>query len=121
MEGIADVRDESSRAGLRIAIDIKRNEDPDVTLNQLFKFTPLQTTFSIINIVLVNGRPRTLNLKQLLQHYLAHRRAVILRRTRFLLQKAEKSALLVAGQTLAVDFIDAIIGIIRASDNTDNP
>ncbi len=113
--GISDVRDISSREGMRIEIEVRKGEDADVILNQLYALTPLQETFSIIMIALVGGRPQTLSLKQLLQGYLDHRKDVIRRRTRFLLEQAEKEAHLLEGLVKALDLIDSIIALIRAS------
>ncbi len=113
--GISDVRDLSSREGMRIEIEIRKGEDADVILNQLYALTPLQETFSIIMIALVNARPQTLSLKQILQHYLDHRKEVIRRRTRFLLEQAEKEAHLLEGLVKALDIIDEIIALIKRS------
>jgi DNA gyrase subunit A len=113
--GISDVRDLSSREGMRIEIEVRKGEDADVILNQLYALTPLQETFSIIMIALVNGRPQTLSLKALLQHYLEHRKEVIRRRTRFLLEQAEKDAHILEGLVKALDVIDEIISLIRRS------
>lgn len=112
---ISDVRDESDRKGMRVVIELKRDADRDVVINQLYKYTSLQTTFSIINIALVRNRPRTLNLKQLLELYLEHRKEVIRRRTQYLLRKARARAHIVEGLLLAQSDIDAIIRIIRQS------
>jgi DNA gyrase subunit A len=113
--GISDVRDLSSRDGMRIEIEIRKGEDVDVILNQLYAMTPLQETFSIIMIALVNGRPQTLSLKQVLHHYLEHRKEVIRRRTRFLLEQAEKDAHILEGLVKALDVIDEIIALIKRS------
>ena len=113
--GIADVRDESDRDGIRLVIELKKNEDVQVVVNQLFKFTPLQTTYSIINLAIDEGQPRTLTLKGLLEAYLDHRRVVIRRRTEYLLRKAEERKHIVDGLRIAVDNIDRVIEIIRAS------
>ena len=117
--GISDVRDESDRQGIRLVIELKKGEDPQVVLNQLFQFTPLQTTQSIINLVIDRGQPRTLDLRGLLDAYVAHRKEIIRRRTRFLLRKAEERLHIVEGLRIAVDNIDEVIRIIRASANTD--
>jgi len=117
--GIADVRDESDRDGIRLVIELKKNEDVQVIVNQLFKFTPLQTTYSIINLAIDEGQPRTLSLKSLLDAYLLHRRAVIRRRTEYLLRKAEERKHIVDGLRIAVDNIDRVIAIIRASADRD--
>jgi DNA gyrase subunit A len=115
--GISDVRDLSSREGMRIEIEVRKGEDADVILNQLYALTPLQETFSVIMIALVNGRPQTLSLKAMLQHYLEHRREVIRRRTRFLLEQAEKEAHILEGLVKALDVIDEIIALIRRSES----
>ncbi len=117
IQGISDVNDESDQKGQRLVIDVKRGDDPNVILNQLYRFTPLQTTFSIINIALVDGQPRTLNIKQLLQSYIQHRFIVIRRRTAYLLRKAEARAHILEGLLRALDMIDEIIAVIRASAN----
>ena len=113
--GISDVRDLSSRDGMRIEIEIRKGEDADVILNQLYAMTPLQETFSIIMIALVNQRPQTLSLKQMLQAYIDHRKEVIRRRTRFLLEQAEKDAHILEGLVKALDIIDEIIALIKRS------
>lgn len=117
--GISDVRDESDRQGIRLVIELKKGEDPQVVLNQLYQFTPLQTTQSIINLVIDRGQPRTLDLRGLLDAYVTHRKEIIRRRTRFLLRKAEERLHIVEGLRIAVDNIDEVIRIIRASANTD--
>ncbi len=114
IKGISDVRDESDKR-VRLVIELKRDGDPDIVVNQLFKFTSLQTTFSIINIALVRGRPETLNLKEMLTEYKRHRMDVIRRRTRFDLRKAEERAHIVEGLLKALDIIDEIIALIRSS------
>lgn len=115
VQGISDVRDESDQKGQRLVIELKRNEEPDVVLNQLFKFTPLQTNISIINIALVDGEPKTLNIKEMLALYIQHRFEVIRRRTAYLLAKAEARAHILEGLLRALDMIDEIIAVIRAS------
>lgn len=112
---VADVRDESDRKGLRIVIELKKDANPDLVINQLYKYTPLQSSISMINIALVNRQPRTLNLKQMMELYLAHRRDVITRKTEFLLRKARQRAHIVEGLLLAVADIDEIIDLIKAS------
>ena len=112
---ISDVRDESDRNGLRIAVDLKRDADPHVVLNQLYRYTQLSTTFAINNVALVNNRPETLNIKQLLHEFLEHRKVVIRRRTQFLLRKCLNRAHILEGLILAVSDIDEIIEIIKAS------
>ncbi|TAJ02416.1 MAG: DNA gyrase subunit A [Planctomycetota bacterium] len=117
--GIADVRDESDRDGLRLCVELKKGEDPQVVLNQLWQYTPLQSTISIINLAISDGRPRTLTLKALLEAYVTHRKDVIRRRTRYLLRKAEERKHIVEGLRIAVDNIDEVVKIIRASADTD--
>ncbi len=117
--GIADVRDESDRQGMRLVVELKRGEDPQVIANQLFKFTSLQTTYSIINLAIDRDQPRTFTLRGLLDAYIDHRREVIRRRTQFLLGKAEERMHIVEGLRIAVDNIDEVIAIMRASQNRD--
>jgi DNA gyrase subunit A len=117
--GIADVRDESDRDGIRLVVELKKGEDPQVVVNQLFQYTPLQTTYSIINLAISEGRPRTLTLRGLIDAYISHRKDVIRRRSRFLLKKAEERRHIVEGLRLAVDNIDEVIAIIRGSADTD--
>ncbi len=112
---ISDVRDESDRKGMRIVVELRKEADDQVVINQLYQYTQLQTTFSIINIALVRSRPQTLNIKQLLQLYLEHRKDVIRRRTRFLLRKARARAHIVEGLLLAQSDIDEIIALIKQS------
>ena len=119
LKGISDVRDESSKEGLRVVIDLKRGENRDVVLNQLYKYTPLETTYAVHMLVLVRGRPRVLNLKQLLEQYREHRKDVIIRRTRYLLAQAEELAHILEGKIIAVDHIDEVIKIIRGSKDGD--
>ena len=115
--GIADVRDESDRSGMRLVVELKRGEDEQVVANQLFKFTPLQTTYSIINLAIDRGQPRTLTLRGLLDSYIDHRKEVIRRRTRYLLRKAEERKHIVEGLRIAVDNIDEVIALIRSCDD----
>ena len=117
IEGIADIRDESDRHGMRVVVELKRDAVPDVVLNQLYRFTPLQTTFGVNNVALVGGRPETLNLKQLLEQFVAFREEVIARRTRFLLHKARERAHVLVGLAIAVANIDEVIRIIRGAAN----
>ncbi|MBN1844172.1 MAG: DNA gyrase subunit A [Sedimentisphaerales bacterium] len=117
ISGIADVRDESDRKGLRIVIELRRDAEASIVINQLYKHTPLQSTFSIINIALVKNRPQTLNIKQMLQLYVDHRKDVIRRRTRHLLRKARTRAHIVEGLLLAQSDIDQIIQLIKESPN----
>jgi DNA gyrase subunit A len=115
IEGISDLRDESDREGLRIVYDLKRDAVPNVVLNNLFKFTQLQSSFSINNVCLVKGRPYTLNLKELIKYYVEHRIEVITRRTQFELKEAEKRAHILEGLLIALDNLDAVIALIRGS------
>ena len=115
LDGISNINDESDRAGMRIVIEIKKDSNANVILNKLFKMTDLQSSFSVNNIALVNGRPQTLNLKQLLLAFVDHRHEVVLRRTRFDLAKAEERAHILEGLIIASDHIDEVIKIVRAS------
>jgi DNA gyrase subunit A len=117
ISGISDVRDESDRKGMRIVIELRKDAEPNVVINQLYKHTSLQNTFSIINIALVKNRPLTLNIKQLLQLFIDHRKDVIRRRTRHLLRKARQRAHIVEGLLLAQTDIDEIIQLIKQSSN----
>lgn len=118
LEDISDVRDESDRDGLRIVIELKRDATPMVVLNNLYKHTQLQTTFGVIMLALVEGRPRVLNLKQMMEEFLKHRNEVIVRRTRFELDAAEKRAHILEGFIIALDNIDAVIKTIKESKDT---
>ncbi len=115
IEGIADIRDESDRDGMRIVIDIKRDGKALVVMNRLYKFTQMEKSFGIIFLALVNGRPQTLNLKEILEHFINHRREIIIRRTVFDLKKAEERAHILEGLRKALDFLDDIIALIRSS------
>lgn len=119
IDGIADITDTSARGQMHIAIDIKRDANAKVILNKLYKMTQLQTSFSVNNVALVNGRPKTLNLKELLQAFVEHRHEVVIRRTRFELKKAEERAHILRGLMIACDNIDEVIHIIRSSQTTD--
>ena len=119
LDGIANIRDESDRNGMRIVYILKRDAIPNIVLNKLFKYTALQTSFSVNNIALVNGRPELLNLKQLIHHFVEHRHEVIVRRTEFELKKAEARAHILEGLIIASDNIDEVIKIIRGSNNPD--
>lgn len=119
IDGIADISDTSARGKINIVIDIKKDANARVVLNKLFKLTPLQTSFSVNNVALVNGRPKTLNLKELLQAFVGHRHEVVIRRTRFELKKAEERAHILKGLMIACDNIDEVIQIIRSSSTTD--
>ncbi len=119
IEGIADVTDTSARGKINIVIDIKKEANAKVVLNKLFKMTQLQTSFSVNNVALVDGRPKTLNLKEILQAFVDHRREVVLRRTRYDLRKAEERAHILKGLMIATDNIDEVIAIIRGSETTE--
>lgn len=115
VEGITDLRDESDREGMRIVIEIGRNENSQVILNQLFKYTSLRTSFGVNMLALVQGKPETLNLKQVLEQFVQHRREVVVRRTRFELDRAERRAHILEGLKIALKFLDKIIRLIRAA------
>ena len=115
IEGIADIRDESDRDGMRIVIEIKRDGKALVVMNRLYKFTQMEKSFGIIFLALVNGRPQTLNLKEILEHFINHRREIIIRRTIFDLRKAEETAHILEGYRKALDFLDEVIALIRSS------
>lgn len=117
--GISDIRDESDRNGMRVVYELKRDAIPNVVLNKLFKYTALQTSFSVNNICLVDGRPELLNLKQLIHYFVEHRHEVIIRRTKFELRKAEERAHILEGLIIASDNIDEVIKLIRASKSPD--
>ncbi len=119
LEGIANIRDESDRNGMRIVYILKRDAIPNIVLNKLYKYTGLQTSFSVNNIALVNGRPQQLNLKELIHYFVEHRHEVVVRRTKFELKKAEARAHILEGLIIASDNIDEVIKIIRASSNAD--
>ncbi|MHB8789880.1 MAG: DNA gyrase subunit A [Desulfobulbaceae bacterium] len=114
---ISEVRDESDRHGLRIVLELKKDEIPDITLNQLFKMTPLQKSFGIIMLCIVNGRPEVLNLKQMLEYFIVHRKVVVYRRTAFELRKAEERAHLLEGLKIAISNLDAVVELIKSSAN----
>ena len=117
IEGISELRDESDRDGIRVVVELKRGEIAQVILNNLYKHTQMETTFGIIMLALVNGQPRVLKLKEVLKHFLQHRRDVVLRRTRFELRKAEERAHILEGLKIALDYLDEIIALIRRSKN----
>ena len=119
VEGISEIRDESDRKGMRIVYEIKRDAIPNVVLNKLFKYTSLQTSFSVNNIALVKGRPVVLNLKDLIVHFVDHRHEVVIRRAKFELRKAEDRAHIVEGLIIASDNIDEVIALIRGSKSPD--
>lgn len=120
IEGISEIRDESDRDGMRIVYEIKRDANASVVLNNLFKYTALQTSFSVNNIALVNGRPMLLNLKDLIRHFVDHRHEVVIRRTKFDLAEAEKRAHILEGLLIALDHLDEVIKLIRASNSPDD-
>ncbi|MBR77840.1 MAG: DNA gyrase subunit A [Flavobacteriales bacterium] len=115
LDGISDIRDESDRNGMRIVYDLKRDAIPNIVLNKLYKFTSLQSSFSVNNIALVKGRPQLLNLKQLIQLFVAHRHEVLIRKTKYELQQAEKRAHILEGLIIALNNLDAVIELIRGS------
>ena len=117
LEGISTIRDESDRNGMRIVYVLKRDAIPNIVLNKLFKYTALQSSFSVNNIALVNGRPEMLNLKDMIHHFVEHRHEVVVRRTTFELRKAEERAHILQGLIIASDNIDEVIAIIRGSSN----
>lgn len=117
LEGIANINDESDREGMRIVIDVKRDANSNVLLNKLYKYTELQSSFSVNNIALVHGRPKLLNLKELIAEFIEHRHEVVVRRTKFELAEAEKKAHILEALIVAVDNIDEVIRIIRSSEN----
>ncbi|MBL4887790.1 MAG: DNA gyrase subunit A [Flavobacteriaceae bacterium] len=119
IEGISNIRDESDRKGMRIVYLLKRDAIPNIVLNTLYKYTALQSSFSVNNIALVKGRPRLLNLKELIHYFVEHRHEVVVRRTKYLLRKAEERAHILEGLIIASDNIDEVIRLIRASSNTD--
>jgi DNA gyrase subunit A len=119
VEGISDMRDESDRDGMRIVIEVKRDAIPHIVLNQLYKHTPMQSTFGVIMLALVNGQPRVLKLKEVLQHFIDHRHEVVTRRTQFELDKALDREHILEGLKIAVDNIDEVIAIIRGSQTSD--
>ncbi|WP_395808082.1 DNA gyrase subunit A [Daejeonella sp.] len=120
IEGISEIRDESDRDGMRIVYEIKRDANASVVLNNLFKYTALQTSFSVNNIALVNGRPMMLNLKDLIRHFVDHRHEVVIRRTKFDLAEAEKRAHILEGLLIALDHLDEVIKLIRASNSPED-
>ncbi|MBI5307849.1 MAG: DNA gyrase subunit A, partial [Planctomycetes bacterium] len=120
IKGISDIRNESDRQGSRLVIDLKKGEEEEVVLNQLYKHTKLQDSFSIIMIALVNNRPETLNIKQMLVHYIEHRKVVIIRRTKYLLDRALARAHILEGLRIALQNIDEIIKLIKTSESVDH-
>jgi DNA gyrase subunit A len=120
IEGISDIRDESDRDGMRIVYELKRDAITNVVLNNLFKYTQLQSSFSVNNIALNHGKPELLNIKQLIAYYVEHRHEVVIRRTQFDLDQAEKRAHILQGYLIALDHLDAVIALIRASRTPDD-
>lgn len=119
VDGISDIRDESDRKGMRIVIEIKRDSNANIVLNNLYKYTQLENTFGIINLALVNGEPKILNLKELIEYYVDHQKEVVTRRTNFDLSKARERKHIVEGLIIAINHIDEIIKIIRSSYDND--
>jgi len=119
IDGISAVRDESGRQGMRVVFDLKRDAIPNIVLNQLYKFTPLQSSFSVNNIALVGGRPMMLNLKDQIRHFVDHRHEIVQRRTQYLLSEARKRIHILEGLLIALDNLDAVIALIRASKTPD--
>ncbi len=117
IEGISDIRDESDRDGMRIVIEIKKDARALVILNRLYKYTQMETSFGVILLAIVNGRPEVLNLKEILEHFISHRREIIIRRTLFDLRKAEERAHILEGLKKALDFLDDVIELIRSSSD----
>lgn len=120
IEGISDVRDESDRSGLRIVVEVKRDAMANIILNQLYKLTPLQSSFGVNNVALVHGRPMTLNLKDIIEEFIIFRLEVIVRRTRYDLRKAEEKAHILEGLLIALDHLDEVIALIRRSSTVDD-
>ncbi len=120
IEGISEIRDESDRDGMRIVYEIKRDANAAIVLNNLFKYTALQTSFSVNNIALVHGRPMLLNLKDMIRHFVDHRHEVIVRRTKYDLSEAEKRAHILEGLLIALDHLDEVIKLIRSSDTPED-
>jgi DNA gyrase subunit A len=119
IEGIADLRDESDRDGLRVVIELKRDANAEIVKNQVYKHSRLQDTFGVNMVALVNGRPKVVNLKDAIQHYVEHRHEIVVRRTEYDLEQAQDRAHILEGLTLALDHLDAVIAIIRHSPDTD--
>ncbi|MFY0626616.1 MAG: DNA gyrase subunit A [Reichenbachiella sp.] len=115
LEGISDIRDESDRDGMRIVYDVRKDAIPNIVLNNLYKYTQLQSSFSVNNVALVKGRPHTLNLKEIIGHFVDHRHEVVIRRTEYELREAEKRAHILEGYLIALDHLDEVIALIRAS------
>jgi len=115
IDGISDINDESDRNGMRIVYDLKRDAIPNIVINKLYQLTALQSSFSVNNVALVKGRPKTLNLKDLIHYFVEHRHEVVTRRTQFELNEAERKAHVLEGLLIALDNLDEIIALIRAS------
>ncbi|MBL6626518.1 MAG: DNA gyrase subunit A [Cryomorphaceae bacterium] len=120
LEGISDIRDESDRNGMRVVYVLKRDAVPNVVLNKLYKFTQLQSSFSVNNVALVGGRPMTLNLREMIHYFVEHRHEVVVRRTKYELSQAEKRAHVLEGLLIAIDHLDAVIALIRGSKTVDD-
>ncbi len=120
IDGISEIRDESDRNGLRVVFDLKRDAIPNVVLNKLYKYTALQTSFSVNNIALVKGRPQLLNLREMIFHYIEHRHDVVVRRTEYELRKAEERAHILQGLIIAIDNLDEVIALIRGSQTPED-
>jgi DNA gyrase subunit A len=119
IEGISDIRDESDKQGLRVVYDLKKDAIPNIVLNNLFKYTQLQSSFGVNNVALVKGRPHTLNLRDLIKHFVEHRHEVVTRRTQYELREAEKRAHILEGYLIALDNLDEVIALIRSSRDPD--
>ena len=119
LEGVSDIRDESDRSGMRIVVELKRDSVPQVVLNKLYKLTPMQTSFGVINLSIVNGQPRVLNLKEMLEYFIDFRREVVRRRTEYELRKAKARAHILEGLTRAIDALDFIVTLVRNSRSVD--
>jgi DNA gyrase subunit A len=119
IEGISEIRDESDRRGMRVVIELKRDAMASVVLNKLYKYTQLQGSFSVNNVALVDGKPYTLNLKDLIKYYVKHRHEVVVRRTQFDLEEALKRAHILEGLLIALDHLDEVIALIRASNTVE--
>ena len=119
MEGISDIRDESDRDGIRVVIELKRDANAQVVLNQLYKFTQMETSFGVILLALVNGKPRVLSMREMIKYYVEHRREVVIRRTKYDLKRAEDRAHILEGLRIAIDNLDKVIKTIRESKNTE--
>lgn len=117
IESISEVRDESDRQGLRIVLELKKDENADVVINQLYKMTPMQKSFGIIFLAIVNNKPEVLNIKQILEHFISHRKVIVYRRTAFELRKAEEKAHILEGLNIAINNLDDVVALIKASKN----